>query len=1030
MYSAEHNQYCNVETENIKTNLNTFCPNNSQFLNELTLNNNQSFNTFMQANSVLIFPDSSSLQIDRSKSLKIFHQNVQHLSSRLNLLKINLDEIQPDIVALSEHKMTEAEIMYLNVEDYTMCSFYTRNLSVGGGVLILVKNSIKNKSIKFPAVQALLMEKEFECCISEITVNKFSFACVCIYRSPQQALVESFFDKFDTLCSILCNKFQNVIITGDFNINVLKKNKTYRTFVNILKSYNLEYKVNFPTRVTSESETAIDNFVTNISSKKLYIYGIITHIADHDGQLFEIFDVKEIQNCVDKRLCRKFTKTNIDLFLRLLSRENWAEVYLAPVETKYDTFYSIFAYAFEVSFPKLLTVDKRNKPNQWISENVKMKKEEIVQVEKEYRVGKTEILKQEIKKLKCQVKDLIRSDKVQYFNSKIMKSTNKSKSTWNIIKSEVNNGSKTKENINISVDGKPLSDPIIVANVFNDFFINAVDNSVLPNLLPNAENKLPTEQCKLKTRGFNFKTVDEIMLKKVVMDFENKYSTGIDDIPITIVKQSFPFICKPLTHIFNSSLISGYFPCKLKTAKVIPLYKKGNASDLTSYRPISLLPIFSKILERLVYNQFLDYLERNHLLDDEQHGFRPGKSTITAGVHFIEKIIDSVDRNEKVIGIFLDLTKAFDSVSHDKLLNVLIDLNINGKEYKWFSSYLRNRQQCVQVQHTLRNTNGKYRYTQNFFSKIQTVKYGVPQGSILGPLLFLCYMKGFPKSVPRESTVCLYADDTNITISGKNQEDIELMSFVSLLTANEFLNSKNLLLNSNKSNFISFSTKQTRSKLEPNLFINNQKLNQVENNKFLGLIVDQNLSWDKHVDHVVNKMASGLYALRQMANFCTTETLKTIYFALINPHLSYGICIYGATTKRNLDRILLQQKKALRIIFNINKRETVKPYFSQLGILTVYDLYILETVSHVKKLNHYPTSNSNLHSYNTRNSRYIEQHNLKFFEKKTNFMGTKFLSKLPSNIRNENNFEKLKKLLKNYLLTLTLYSLDEFLQVT
>lgn len=957
--------------------------------------------------------------------LKIFHQNVQHLSSRLNILKINLEEIQPDIIAITEHKMSKVEISFLNIQNYSVCSYYSRCHSLGGGVMILAGKNIKSKQIIIPAVQELITEKEFECCLSEITVNHFSFVMACIYRSPQQCFLEPFLDKFDILCEILNNKFRNIIIAGDFNINVLIKNKAYHAFINILNSYDFEYKVDFPTRVTAETETAIDNFVSNIKCKKLKISGLITQISDHDGQLLEILGIKNISQLVNKKYSRKFSSTNISLFLKMLAGENWQGVYQATVEAKYDVFHSIFAHAFEISFPKLLVLEKRSNFNEWISDDIKNKKTKIVELEKLYRTIKTDTLKHEIKESKLEVKIQSNREKKHFFDNKILKSNNKSRATWGIIKSEINNKPTGRDDITILHSGKLVTDPLLVGNIFNDFFINAVDNLIMLNTQQSSVGDSPTNNSSNMLNIFKFKEIDELQLHKIVMAFENKFSTGIDDIPISIVKQSISLICKPLTHIINSSLISGFFPCKLKVAKVIPVFKRGNRNDSTSYRPISLLPVFSKLFEKVVYYQLSEFLEDNKVLDGEQHGFRSKKSTITAGINFIESIIDSVDKDENVVGVFLDLTKAFDSVSHEKLLNKLNILNIKGKEHKWFSSYLKNRLQCVEIQHTFKYASSKYRYIQNVLSEFQVVKYGVPQGSILGPLLFLCYLNGLPKVIPKGGSICLYADDANITVSGKNKNDIELVSFLSLLSVKEFLDEKNLLINTSKSNFISFSTKQKRSTFQPDLFIDTSKLSQVDVTKFLGLILDPNLGWDKHVDHVVSKMSSGLYALRQMTRICSIETLKTIYFSLINSHMSYGIAIYGATSKKNLDRILLQQKKAVRIIFNLQRRQSVREYFSQLGILTVYSLYIFETIMYIKNYQLAITSTVH-HNYNTRINRDVEQHRLQFFEKKASFIGKKFLFALPNVIIQESNLNKFKMLLKDFLLNLSLYSIQEY----
>jgi hypothetical protein len=207
--------------------------------------------------------------------------------------------------------------------------------------------------------------------------------------------------------------------------------------------------------------------------------------------------------------------------------------------------------------------------------------------------------------------------------------------------------------------------------------------------------------------------------------------------------------------------------------------------------------------------------------------------------------------------------------------------------------------------------------------------------------------------------------------------------------------------------------------------LDEDSLEQVQETKFLGLIIDENLSWDNHVTHVVGRISSGIFALKQMSNFCSLETLKTIYFSMIHSHLSYGIGIYGATSKKNLDKLLLQQKRAIRTMLKLKTTVSVRKEFTELGILTVYGLIILETVNYVKKFANPLLQNSN-HSYNTRLNRRVEKHNLEFFKKKTVFLGTKFLHHLPQKFIVEVDEYNFKKKLKNYLLKIPLYSFQEF----
>lgn len=582
---------------------------------------------------------------------------------------------------------------------------------------------------------------------------------------------------------------------------------------------------------------------------------------------------------------------------------------------------------------------------------------------------------------------------------------------------------KTINNFSIKNNGKTYTDPIAVADIFNNFFSNIIKDSVISNITPlsdaKASNTLNPDIS--KNNVFRFTAVTENDVEIAINSLKNKQSRGFDDIPISVIKKAKSQILKPLTHCINSSLITGSFPEKLKIAKIIPIFKSGKTEEIASYRPISLLPSFSKIFEKVVYRQMIQYLEGNNLLDDQQHGFRTGRSTVTAGVNFVEKIIEAIDKQEYAIGVFLDMTKAFDSVLHERLFQVLYSFGIRGRELEWFKSYLTDRSQYVEINHINFKSNKKHCYK----SGLSKVLYGVPQGSILGPLLFICYLTGLPFSNDGNATkIVLYADDANLIVTGKNCTQIELRTLTEMSKLEKFLGSSNLLLNNKKTKLISFHTRQNRNPLTLDIKLNNNPVEQLTETKFLGLIIDKNLSWDEHVKFITKKLSSGLYALRRMKHYCSLKTLKTIYYSLFQSHISYGICIYGATSKKNLETILVLQKKAIRIMLNLYYNDPVKACFKQLGILTVFDLYILETLKYCRQ--NRVNSQSQSHSYNTRKKFINDRHNLEFYKKKTTYAGTKFMQVIPQDIVIETSFNKFIAKLKSFLLGISCYSLEEF----
>lgn len=863
---------------------------------------------------------------NNSDKVIIYHQNVQHLPSRIDLLDIILSDLRPDIVALCEHKMNSNEIDLINLDKYKVCNYYVRSTAVGGGVLVLALKSCTAKRVTFPSVQALLVDKEFECCLTEFRYGNFKFVLASLYRSPITKLIEPFLNKLDFILELLASRYKNLILCGDININVLERSKHVIDFSNILKTHNVKYLVDFPTRVTDTSQSGIDNFMTNMNRANVKISGVITEISDHDGQILEILNVKnKTKERVYKKMSRNYSDTNIQQFLKQISKEDWQGVYLTHNVNKFNVFFSLFFYYFDVNFPKTFR-SIRNDKKVWIREELRAEHKKLIELNKLARLSKNTQIRDNLKLRRKIFKQNVLKNKKIYIDEKISSSANVVKSTWNIINSEVCRTAPANSDSNMLLlhDGNLETNPLIIGELLNTHFINSADILLNSATISKNTNHTLGHSITFADKSFKFKEITVKQLNSIISSFDNKKSSGFDEVPMTIIKEASIYLLKPLAHIINTSFLTGNFPEKLKLAKVKPLYKNGEPTDSMNYRPLSLLSSFSKIFERVVHCQLLDYLVSNKLLDNEQHGFQPGKSVLTAAVEFIEQILESVDKKHKTLGIFMDLSKAFDSVCHVELLMVLNNLGVREQNLKWFESYLCNRRQYVVINHLQDN------YIHEVASSVQAIKHGVPQGSILGPLLFLCYLKGLPGIVSEcNGKICLYADDANLIVTGKNQEQLEIDSFINLAALNQFFITKNLLLNSSKTKFINFSTQQARLKLKPLVIIDDQILEQTSTTKFLGLIIDEHLTWDAHINHVLKKISNGIFALYRMSKISSTQTLRTIYFSLIQSHIQFGIGIYGATTKANLDKILLVQKKAIRIMLGLSRRDTVKHFFFQ-----------------------------------------------------------------------------------------------------
>lgn len=958
-------------------------------------------------------------------SLNIFHQNIQCLSSRIDSLLIVIDELKPDIIILTEHKLTKNEILNFNICGYKLASYYVRKINEGGGVLIMVSNNIDftnnvNKSIEF-----LNIDKLFESCVIELKLNNTKIIIGGIYRTPSRN-IESFLFNLDKLLSFLTKKSGNICIGGDFNIDILTQDNRKQDFINILLSHNMYYTINIPTRVTESSETAIDNFITNIDRKNVNVECIVTALSDHDGQIITLNNLIKLNKSHSIQLTefkRIFSKANIQQFLYDLGQEDWYKLYNITVENKFTYFYNIFKYYFNINFP---LIKSRHKPlkNNWIDEKIRQERHKLVNSTKALRKNKNQHAKLIIKRHKRYYKKLIFQKKRNYFNNKIRNCDNVTRTAWQLVNSELGRGreySLTK--IVLKVGNKIVDDPNNVANTLNNYYADMVEKCIIPKLTKsrfcNSNLMSPVSQQK-----FQFRTISDKQLIEIIDSLKNKWSAGYDGIPTKILKDAKLLLLKPLLHVINACLISGIYPKELKKSKIIPIFKKGDTKEISNYRPISIQPSLSKVFEKCMLIQLVNYFEVHNFLDNEQHGFRQNKSTITAIISYIETIIDKLEKGEHVVTTFLDMSKAFDSVSHSLLIEKLNSYGISGKELTLIKSYLEDRQQYVETKHICGNsvviTN----------SMTRGVAYSVPQGSVLGPFLFLCYLGGLPDCISKlgiNNKLCIFADDVNLTVSNKNYDKVLSDSSLAKDKLNSYLNDLNLLLNEDKTICMKFSCKD----LVPANNITNLQflcLKFSEKTSFLGILVDNHLNWTSHVEKVCSKVSSGIFALKRLTPFCNFDTVKCTYFSLIHSHIAYGIEVYGATTIFNMNKILHLQKVAIRTMLKLDNKAHCKQHFSELKIMTVYSLYIYKTILLIKNNEHILLRQKDNHRYDTRNKLNFQlfKHSKMIFEKKPSYAGIRFINHLPNKIKKENNYNIFKKMLKSFLIEKALYTIQEY----
>ena len=572
----------------------------------------------------------------------------------------------------------------------------------------------------------------------------------------------------------------------------------------------------------------------------------------------------------------------------------------------------------------------------------------------------------------------LKRSKKDHYSSYFEEHSNNIRKTWVGIRSLINVKNSSKPDISqLNINGKIIDDPKDIVNNVNTFFVNVgpeTDKNV-----PKVNHISPEKYLKNRNQ-FNF-IIAHISNEEVldlIHALPNK-SSGPASIPLELLQVAADLIVVPLCHIINVSFSSGIFPDSLKVAKVLPLHKGGSSQDLNNFRPISLLSIFDKIIEKLMHKRLYAFFEYHNILYKNQFGFRKNNSTIFALMEITEKIKESIDKGKFGCGIFIDLKKAFDTVNHNILLTKLEHYGVRGVIYNWFKSYLSGRTQYVFY-------NGES-------SSLKEISCGVPQGSVLGPLLFLIYINDLP-NISEKLQFFLFADDTNIYYESHDLQYMEKELNKELEQLILWLNVNRLALNVNKTHFVIFHSVKKIVNYRVTLKIRKKAIMEKDHVMYLGVTLDTHLNWNHHILNVSKKISRSVGIMYKLKHYMNSKMLKNIYYSLIFSHIVYAIQIWGSACSTVMEKILVLQKKAVRIM---SKHDDVltfsgplvstNPIFKKLEILKVEDvfnfhilkfIYMCLNQSTPQNFHSWFIPNYNIHSYNTVSNTTINMRN--YFE--------------------------------------------------
>ena len=537
----------------------------------------------------------------------------------------------------------------------------------------------------------------------------------------------------------------------------------------------------------------------------------------------------------------------------------------------------------------------------WITKDIKIA---IKKREKLYRkfvrakdAQKKEEFHHQYKTIRNEIVTMCRENKKLYYNNYFQENSNNIKNTWKGIKTIINLKEKTKSMpTSILVDKIICNDQKQVTENFNQYFATVACK--LQEQIYNAGVGFEKYLHNPNEKSFFFRPTNKEEILLTINNLKSGKSSGPNSIHSSILDLIKFELASPLAEILNLSFETGIYMNKLKISDVLPIYKEtGNELDCSNYRPISLLSNINKIFEKIVHSRVYDFLDSNKCIYENQFGFRKKHSTVHALLNMTEDIRHAIDNDFLVCGVFIDLKKAFDTVDHSILLKKMDYYGLRGITNNWFKSYLTNRYQYVTI-------NGHK-------STHALMRFGVPQGSVLGPLLFLIYINDLHFAI-KNSTTRHFADDTNIIIKNKSAKVLTRDLNVDLAQLTKWLRANKISLNTKKTELLIFCSKQRKISYDIKVKINGKKLIPVNHIKYLGVYIDCHLDWTFHTNILSTKLSRAVGILSKVRHYVPKEVLHNIYHGIFSSILNYGSIIWGQKSTNHIKRIENIQNKAIR----------------------------------------------------------------------------------------------------------------------
>jgi hypothetical protein len=788
-----------------------------------------------------------------SNELKVFCSNVRGIVKNWSGVN-SFDWGEFDILCFNEVWGIK-DYENLSVEGYEIKNKKLRETRRGGGALIFGKKNLTCKPITSPFIEGVIET-------TAISINKVII--VNIYRPPSGDKTEFLDVLSQFLDTVRGNK---LLLMGDFNLNTMGGNYYINTVCDL---YDLSVKINSITRV--ESGTCIDNFLSNITGD-FEVSEIC--IADHQAITCRVM--------VDGDK----SKSTIQHSYRVMKEDNWLmfkqgihsiSIRGNSIDEKWDNLLVDIKNVVENSFP----IRKSKKKYIFtMSQGLLKSRDKKNSLLRKYKRGLID------KKIYTDYnkiyRKLIKTEQNNKFIDKLTEAGGSGKKKWAVLKEKLLLKKESEQISEICVDGRFIDDESEIANAFKIHFETCA--SKLSEGLPTG-----TDTSTLMEQGNPWSLVptNENEIITIIKSLKNKNSSGMDQLSNRMLKREPHAFARLIVDLINQSLAESKFPNCLKTAKIIPIFKKGDKTNLNNYRPIALLPVLSKVFEKVVNIQLNKVIDMG-FIDDNQFGFRNSHSTEDAVLKFVDKIERDLAKKLHVVTVYVDVSKAFDSCDHQILIRKIGRTGLDAAGIEFFKSYLLNRQQKVIVNE---KSGGTF-----------VINIGVGQGTVLGPTFFKIYIMDMHLCT---SLFCVkFADDSSFEGSGKTRDEVEILVNTELVKISEWFKNNRLTLHPDKSRVIIHSNDKLM-----NFSLNGVNIQrsgfglQEESVKLLGIHIDEKLDWSIHIKNVAKKISKGNYLLWRHKKLLNLNSKKVIYESFVRCHLLYGLSIWGGAKQNKLQPVV------------------------------------------------------------------------------------------------------------------------------